>query len=260
MKKQTIFKLKFYTLYPIYEWIHKNTNFYKHKFIKYDNLKIIMNKYLNILPIYYGELDNLNIEHIWCKEWIKNINIRENTIKNTMMNDMHHLYLANQNINSIRKNYKFRDISNENKNIKYIDIKDRKTNENNYYCKINEKYESFEPPEHSKGIIIRSIIYLLFRYPELTIDKLSTKIPNNKYLEWFYNNKVEYNELLKNEFIKLIQNNKNIFINYPILVPILFDDNKDFFIKIIKMIPNQIYCLYTYYFIKKNLDIFYKNK
>lgn len=285
LNKYTIFKTKFYLFYPIYEWIYKNPQFLNHTYIYGDNLKIIMNKYLFILPIYDGKLENLNTEHLWCKEWIKNsynqqiekinkkyffffkydlekINkINElNQKKNIMLNDLHHLYSANSSTNALRKSYKLTNIQDLNKNTIYLNKSGKNTNFENYYCKINKEKEEFEPPYKSKSIIIRSFTYLLFKYPEFTLTNFSNYLSNQIFLNWFYLNKVDYNELYRNELIYLIQKNYNPFICYPILIPLLFDDSKYVLKNIIKIIPNQIYCIYTRWFIKLNLQYYKKNK
>jgi endonuclease I len=279
MNKYIIFKTKFYLFYPIFKWIHKNPQFLNHKYIHNDNLKIVMNKYLFILPIYDGNLEYLNTEHLWCKEWIKNsynnqfekmnkkydlekINKMNelNQKKNMMMNDLHHLFSANLSINALRKSYKLTNIQDLNKNTIYLNKSGKNTNFENYYCKINKNKEEFEPPYESKSIIIRSFTYLLFKYPEFTQLNFSNYLSNHIFLNWFYLNKVDYTELYRNELIYLIQKNYNPFICYPLLIPLLFDDSKNVFIKIIKMIPNQLYCIYTKLFIKLNLQYYKKNK
>ncbi len=264
INKYTIFKTKFYLFYPIYENIYKNKNFINHKSINPSKIKTIMYKYLFVLNIYKDDLENLNIEHLWCKDWInkinnKNINDYANK-KNKLINDLHHLYLANSKINAIRKNYVFNDLNSINNMNEFLNINGKKTIEKYSYCKINKENEVFEPPNHSKDIIIRSFTYLLFRYPEFCENRFSKSISNDVYLKWFYLNKVTYNELLKNEFIGYFQNNINIFVKYPIYIPILFDDSKDFLINIIKIIPNQLYCLYISYLIKLNINFIKKNR
>ncbi len=265
LNKYKIFQLKFRLFYPIYEYIYKNNNFIKHKFINYDKSKIIFNKYLFILPIYKDELQNLNIEHLWCKQWIKDLKINKNNSKeqsnkSLMTHDLHHLFSSNSLINSIRKSYVFSDLNKNNLNTIYIHQNGKITDEFNFYCKIDKNRQIFEPPEHSKDIIVRSLTYLLFRYPDLTNQEFSNKISSKVYLNWYYKNKIEFEELMKNELINCIQKNKNPFITYPILIPILFDDSDNFLKNIIKIIPNQIYCLYTSFFIKLNLKYVIKNK
>ncbi len=254
LNKYQIFTTKLYIFYPLYEFVYKNKNFIKHTYLNYDKIKTIMNKHLFILPIYHDKLENLNIEHLWCKQWIK----EEKNIS-FLLNDLHHLYPANSYINALRKHYKFNELKkNKNDNILYINKEGKITNYDYYYCKINKEKELFEPPNESKDIIVRSLIYLMFRYPELTLHKISNILPNHLFLEWFYKNKVQYEELLRNEYVNYYQKNKNIFISYPILIPILFDDSKDVLKNIIKIIPNQIYCLYTSFFIQKNIKLLNK--
>ncbi len=258
INKFKIFKTKFYLFYPVYEYVYKNKNFINHKSLNPIKIKTIMFKYLFVLPIYYDKLENLNIEHLWCKEWInnnKNNIIDYANIKNKIINDLHHLYLSNSKINSIRKNYKFDEL---NQNYEFINLNGQLTIEKYKYCKINKEKELFEPPNFCKDIIVRSFTYLLFRYPEFTTYRFSKSLSNDIYLKWFYLNKVSYNELFKNELIGVFQNNINIFVKYPILIPLLFDDSKYVFKNLIKFIPNQIYCLYTSFFIKLNLNYYRK--
>ena len=178
----------------------------------------------DIKNIIYGNdtsISSLNCEHIVPQSFLKKYNIDKKS-----RSDLHILYLTNSRLNSHRQNYKFNNLY-----YNYI-LLDEKGNKNttNTHCKKDTKKREFEPPEKSKGKIARSVGYFYWNYSPVFEDKLL----NRKLLvDWNRQYKVTKEEKERNEEIFKVQKNKNIFIQYPILVPILFSSPIFFLIKTI---------------------------
>jgi endonuclease I len=156
-----------------------------------------------------------------------------------MSSDCHNLELANHSLNSIRYHYRFGNIRNTS-NSRYIEIVDnevkvirektmdtavkvnfipiQKTDGGyewdnlEYDPKINSYIPTFEPCDRSKGIIARSIIYMLWKYKDLRalhqfiIDDLNTLC------KWDNDNPPDIYELAKNNMVKNFQGNWNPFV------------------------------------------------
>lgn len=239
------------------------TNDFK-KMISNTKSKTLLHQYLKFIPIYGIINNNLNIEHLWCKSWTDN---------KILINDMHNLYLANAELNAKRNDYGFSKIkykknnmmndnmlllSNKGKIIKNNDLDyDNIFYKKKYfnYCKVDLKKLKFEPPDESKGLIIRSLTYFLHQYPSLTIAKFESAISFKYYLKWFYKYKVTKEEIIRNEYIYFFQGNINPFVKYPILIPLLYDDN---IYKNIKVIPNTLYSIIYSIYVRFILNIYYE--
>ncbi len=129
------------------------------KYLGLNQSKLIL--YNNLLPLsIYKKFEKINkniynVEHIVPQSFDKSVN-----------SDLHMLFLSHNVINSLRNNYRFVDF------IKYDDayftyIKNNQiiiSNNNNcknmdYYVAFNHKKRIFVPPNQSKGIIARSLLY-----------------------------------------------------------------------------------------------------
>lgn len=211
----------------LYHIINKSNHPFKK--IPYKHSKKLLHKHFNFIPIYEDTYHpafclrdpniinekKYNVEHIWCKSW---------TTNKVLLNDMHNLFLADPVLNSKRQNHEFIDIKTQNKTKK------------------------FEPHEESKGMISRTLFYLLHQYPESTIEKFDSVVSPRGYLfEWFYKNKITKNEIIRNEFIGYIQGNINPFIKYPVLIPILYGEDIK---SIIKCLPNTLFSVSYSLFIR----------
>lgn len=159
--------------------------------------------------IYGNKTSQVNCEHIVPQSYIKKYKIDKKS-----KNDLHLLYLSNSRLNSHRQNYKFNNLQDS---FLSLDIYGN-INKNKIHSKKNIKLREFEPPEKSKGKIARSIGYFYWNYSPILEDKL---LDRKLLVEWNRSYEVTKEERERNEKILQIQKNKNIFIQYPILIPIL---------------------------------------
>lgn len=159
--------------------------------------------------IYGNKISKVNCEHIVPQSYIKKYKIDRKS-----KNDLHILYLSNPRINSHRQNYKFNNLEDP-----FISLDENgKLSRNTIYCKKNIKLQEFEPPAESKGKIARSVGYFYWNYSHIFEEKL---LDRTLLIDWNREYKVTKEEKERNEKIFQIQENKNIFIQYPILIPIL---------------------------------------
>ena len=111
--------------------------------------------------------------------------------------DLHHLRVADEDINSLRLNHPFADGSGEAK----------KVGENAWY-----------PGDEWKGDVARMIMYLNIRYGE-TFDKVGSL---DLFLEWNREDPVSAFEMQRQEVIYGAQGNRNPFIDNPYLATLLW--------------------------------------
>lgn len=180
------------------------------KTLSYSNAKKWLKENDNNEIIYGNKSSKVNCEHIVPQSYIKKYKIDRKG-----KNDLHILYLSNPRINSHRQNYKFNLLENS-----FIPLDENgKLTRDTIYCKKNLKLQEFEPPEESRGKIARSIGYFYWNYSPVFEEKL---LDRKLLIAWNREYKVTKEEKERNEKIFQIQKNKNIFIEYPILIPILF--------------------------------------
>jgi deoxyribonuclease-1 len=176
--------------------------------------KIVMN-HIQPLCVYgfYNENKKqmFNIEHIVPQSFDSKVNC-----------DLHMIFMCNRQLNHIRSNYVF---------IDDLYIKDKKMrnhfiyiiHENgtyytvmqkrrDYYCGFSNYFGFFLPPEKSKGIIARSLLYYKDKYKN--DDVLRKIIDINLLLEWNRKYQVCEMEYKRNEEIFRIQKNRNPFIYF----------------------------------------------
>lgn len=171
------------------------------KNIKFNNIKNIKKLY-QINNLNYDIYNNkyslyLTAEHIFPQSFTK--------IYPKCKFDMHNIYLTESLTNSHRSNYKFIDEE------YFLNLESNKylyyNNSKNYK---NNKYKLFIPCYESRGLISRSIKYMLYNYEKLLLENVIDELTLNK---WDIENPPNEFEYKKNELIKKEQGNKNIFIN-----------------------------------------------
>jgi len=169
---------------------------------KFNNIKKIKKLYkINNLnyDIYNNKYSSyLTSEHIFPQSFTK--------IYPNCKLDMHNIYLTESLTNSHRSNYKF--INEE----YFLNLKSDKylyyNNSKNYK---NNKLKLFIPSYKSRGLISRSIKYMLYNYEKLLLEDI---IIDEETLEkWDIEYPPTEFEYKKNELINEFQGNKNIFIN-----------------------------------------------
>lgn len=174
--------------------------------------------YKNIRPL-YNDLYNINKDHkMYSLEHIipQSIFKRDNT---TIRKDMHNIILYPNKLNVHRSNFKFTANSNIYPTSKIISedgiplIYNEKI-EFDYGVKTS-KFKTFYPHDKYKGYIARSSMYFLMTYPEYREKIFSEIIDPYTILNWHHQYPVCQFENDKNEAIKEVQKNSNIYVSYP---------------------------------------------
>ncbi len=155
----------------------------------------VLHKDLSFITLYTFNKNidpyNKNIEHIWCKSYSKNSNLK---------NDYHNTYLSCQRYNSIRSNSKF-----------------------DFYSIINR---SFNPDTPSLNSILFTISYIDLLFPDISYKHFSNTI-TKKYFRYLLLNYPFYNtsilDIHRSLIIHHYQKNHNPFILYPILFGLFYD-------------------------------------
>lgn len=155
-----------------------------------------------------------NREHVWPKSY------GFNAEKYDAYSDCHHLHATSYEINSIRGNKYFDNVS---------------SSSTSYYNNYNDN--AFEVRDDKKGDVARSIFYMYARYNsetlrlELTDDLTLVTTNQDKVgyfgklktlIEWHFYDPVDSKEVKRNEVVKNYQGNYNPFIDHPELVYYLF--------------------------------------
>lgn len=129
--------------------------------------------------------------------------------------DLHHIRPSNMNVNSTRGNLKYGNVDNG-RNAMGGSL-------------VGGTYGSgyFEPLDNVKGDVARICLYVYVRYGG-QLSKCS-KITNvfqsvDVLLEWCALDPVDTWEMGRNEVVGAIQGNRNVFIDYPELAWLLFDE------------------------------------
>lgn len=160
--------------------------------------------------VYYGCTDDVNCEHIIPRSLLK--------LKKHPLTDLHCLVLSNAKLNSHRQNFGFASISGDSTIL--LDDYGQKTTVEYAFCKKDMKQQKFEPPTEQKGRIARMVGYYLWTYHGA--EMIPGLIEKKSMLRWHFENPVSRCEIRKNNLVYEIQNNKNLFISYPQLMPICF--------------------------------------
>ena len=148
-----------------------------------------------------GKIPNpefLNCEHTWPQSKFRN-HPEELLIKS----DLHHLYPATKESNSIRSNHPFGYIKN---GEDICGVSKKGTIK-------NSKLIGFEPPDSHKGNVARSMFYISFRY-KMPIGSME----ESTFREWHKLDPADAFEKSRNLAIKKIQGNTNPFIDNSLLV------------------------------------------
>lgn len=158
--------------------------------------------------IIYGtnvnQINQYNIEHIVPQSMDRKVNC-----------DLHMIFMSDREINRIRSNYRFVNMD-QRRIYNYISY-DRGSyylskNKSNYYCAFSNQYRLFVPPENSKGLIARSLLYYQDTYKNESV--LNKIIDTRLLLKWHHSYQVTLMEYERNEEIFDIQKNRNSYIYF----------------------------------------------
>lgn len=139
----------------------------------------------------------MNAEHTWPKS--------KGASKKPAVSDLHHIFPANSEVNSIRSSYPFCEVS----NVKW-------TNNMSSLGTAAGIGTCFEPPIEHRGNVARAMFYFSVRY--------SQGIPNAQEAwlrKWHLDDPVDQNEIDRNKEVSRIQGNSNPFIEQPGLVEVI---------------------------------------
>jgi deoxyribonuclease-1 len=147
----------------------------------------------------------LNTEHTWPQS-------RFNSAmgKDIQKSDLHHLYPTHSEMNSIRGNHKFGDVTVPDRALPCTTSK--------YGTANGSSEDVFEPPTAHKGNVARALFYFSVRY-RLAIDPREEAFLR----KWHTLDPVDAAEISRNEQIYKVQGNRNPFIDHPELVSEISD-------------------------------------
>lgn len=178
--------------------------------LSYGEAKVWLRHYYPQDVLYGAKSCKINCEHVIPRSLLRK--------KKHPESDLHCLMLSNAKLNSHRQNYAFRHVC-KTKGIS-LDSHGKRAKPENTVCIKNIKDKSFEPPDEQKGRIARIVGYYLWTYNDMRIiDGLMKK---ECLLSWHSKYPITKTEKDKNESVFQVQKNKNIFICYPFLMPIVF--------------------------------------
>ncbi len=168
----------------------------------------------------------MNIEHSFPKSWW-------GKIENQAWCDLYNLYPSDAKANSDKSNYPMGVVVNVTKPA------------GEGYDKVGTGYANgqlvkmWEPGNRFKGEFARSYLYMATTYQHLTWVKTGLQsLENNSwptlrewayklYLKWSKQDRVDQQEIDRNNAAAKIQNNRNLFIDYPNLAEYVWGDSVD---------------------------------
>lgn len=176
------------------------------------------------IPFYAPSFNGLNREHSFPKSWWGGA---ENVPPYV---DLYHLYPSERAANTAKLNYPLGEVTS--------------TTFDNGISKVGAPRAGlgggasrvFEPDDEYKGDFARTYFYMVTCYQQMTW-KYTYMTQNNTYptmqpwavnmlLEWAKNDPVSQKELDRNEAVYKIQNNRNPFIDFPMLADYIWGDKK----------------------------------
>ena len=186
------------------------------KFIQYKNIKFFYENLYNL-----GKSNKYSLEHI----------VPQSIFKKKYLNytrDMHNIIVYPLKLNNHRSNYKYVNdlnfycdsilLNKFGQKIYYSDYKNEILYDD-VCIKTNSK-KTFHPCDMYKGQIARATMYFATTYPEFKNDVFDLVIDPNDIINWHYDFPVTKFEKEKNDIIKKLQGNNNIYISHPSLLSI----------------------------------------
>lgn len=153
----------------------------------------------NVRPGAIPNNNQINCEHTWPQSKFSNA-----YPKDVQKADLHHLYPTDSKANSVRGNFDFADISNENGVLE--DCSASKSGSSNQ----GRGDTLFEPPTEHKGNVARALFYFSVRY-KISIPRDEEEVLRR----WHLLDPVDDAEMERNEQIYYAQGNRNPFIDFP---------------------------------------------
>ncbi|MDD5924596.1 MAG: endonuclease [Clostridia bacterium] len=172
----------------------------------------------------------MNREHVWAKS-------NASFYQKNGGSDLHHLRPAVDYVNSSRSNYMFGNVKGV---LKNYDTSVANDTDVIWYSKADNLVEV---ADNVKGDVARIIMYVYVRWqqPNLLEQVTSRNLPEldaddsqndgkpifeslDTLLEWMEQDPVDTWEMGRNDIVEQIQGNRNVFIDYPELAWMLFDE------------------------------------
>ncbi|MCL2672199.1 MAG: endonuclease [Clostridiales bacterium] len=155
-----------------------------------------------------------NREHVWANS--KGGNLAEN--------DLHHIRPTNPTTNGKHGNYDYGTVDRTKSVTIWTEPGAQTQNEVTGYLgtSVFTNTRCWEPSDEFKGDVARIIAYCYVRYHKNT--DITTVVDNvQTLLDWNALDPVDEWEMARNNYVQTQQNNRNIFIDYPELMWIIFD-------------------------------------
>ncbi|WII73915.1 endonuclease [Bdellovibrio sp. 22V] len=147
----------------------------------------------------------INVEHTWPQS-----HFTRKHPDDVQKSDLHHLFPTDSQLNSIRGNNMFGEVSK--------DLLDLKCPASRYGIGTAGSEEVFEPPKNHQGNVARALFYFSIRY-DLPIDPRE----ENVLRKWNHEDPVDEEEMRRNNEIFKVQGNRNPFVDYQELADRISD-------------------------------------
>jgi len=142
----------------------------------------------------------MNCEHTWP---------RSQGATGIALSDLHHLFPVDARMNSMRGNIPFCEVENENNPL---------TTTTSIIGRSKWGTRCFEPPSEHKGDVARAMFYFAIRY-EYSIDWEQEYF----FRRWMTLDPPSQSEQKRNNHIEYYQANRNLLVDYPVLVNMITD-------------------------------------
>lgn len=142
----------------------------------------------------------INVEHTWPQS-----RFTGKYSKEMQKSDLHHLFPTDSQMNSLRGNTIFGEVSK--------DLHKTKCPESKFGPGIGISRSVFEPPQEHKGAVARALFYFSIRY-DLPISQEEEVVLR----KWHHESPISEQEVVRNNEIHRLQGNRNPFIDIPELV------------------------------------------
>lgn len=191
----------------------------------------IWDMYSNVVRYFpeSGSHPEMHIEHSVPKSWWGD----KSPFKYEASYDMHHLVPSDASTNMSKSN---RMLGEVNENLKGV-VRDNGVSKTGKAKVKNRVYSVFEPHDDYKGDFARMYMYVATCYQDYTwvsngVDMFNSEpYPTlNEYsvellMRWHRQDPVSAKEIGRNEVVFLVQNNRNPFIDFPMLAEYLWGDS-----------------------------------
>lgn len=143
----------------------------------------------------------INVEHTWPQSRFSRRFGQEG-----QKSDLHHLYPTDSEMNSIRGNFQFGEVTANEKPLKCTTSHFGRSSDgrSNYV---------FEPPDSHKGAVARALFYFSVRY-DLPISPEEEAVLR----KWHREHPVQADEVVRNDEVFKAQKNRNPFVDFPEIV------------------------------------------